>query len=146
MAVSIQLYDTTVLRFVNGSNSAADTYKLELLNDSATFTASHTAKSAVDNSGAYEVSGNGWTVGGETLANAAISVANTNDAKFDADDIEVTATGGAIGAAYKALLYNATDSNYPVAFIDFGEAKTADVGTPFKVTWNAAGIVTFTYT
>lgn len=144
MAVTISLYDDTVSRFVNGENSTSDTYKLALLNNSATFTASHTAKSQVDNSGAYEVSGNGWAAGGETLT-VSVSKTTTNDAMFDATDVEVTATGGAIGPAYKALIYNATDSNYPVAFIDFGEAKTADVGTPFKVTWNAAGIISFTY-
>lgn len=145
MAVTISLYDHTVLRFANGANAAADAYKVELLNDSATFTAAHTQKTQVDNAGAYEVYGNGWTQGGETLANVAISGADTNDAKFDADDVAVTASGGAIGPAYKALLYNATDANSPpVAFIDFGAAKTADATTDFKVTWNASGIVTFT--
>lgn len=145
MAVTISLYNDVVQRFVNGSLSASDTYKLELLNDSATFVAANTTKTQVDSAGAYEVSGNGWAVGGQTLTGVTTSLVNTNDAMFDANDIEVTATGGAIGPAYKALLYNSTDSTL-VAFIDFGAAKTADTGTPFKVTWDPAGIVSFTYT
>lgn len=146
MAVTISLYDHTTQRFASGANTASDVYKVELLSNAATFDASHTTKTAVDNAGAYEVAGNGWAAGGEALANVAISTVNTNDAKFDADDLSVTATGGDIGPAYKALLYNDTDTNDPpVAFIDFGEAKSAGDGTDFKITWNAAGIVTFTY-
>lgn len=145
MAVTITLYNTAVSKFVDGSHSASDAYKVELLNNSATFTASDTTKAAVDGSGSYEVSGNGWDVGGEATT-LSVSLTTTNDATIDATDISVTATGGPIGPAYKALLYNDTDSDHPVAFIDFGEAKTADEGTDFKITWNAAGVVSFTYT
>ncbi len=147
MAVSIALYDHTVTRFANGSNGASDTYKLELLNNSAVFNAANTQKTQVDNAGAYEVSGNGWTTGGITLSNVVIATVNTNDAKFAADDITQTASGGNIGPAYKALLYNATDANSPpLAFINFDGALTATQGAPFIVTWDPAGIVTFTYT
>lgn len=145
MAVTIQLYNHTTLRFANGANAATDTYKVALLNSSSSFVASHTAASNVMTG--VEVYGNGWTQGGETLTNVTISTVTTNDAMFDADDISVTATGGPIGPAYNAVLINATDANSPpVAYINFGEAKQADVGTPFKINWNAAGIITFTYT
>lgn len=143
MAVTISLYNGVAAAILNGSLDAADTYKLELLNNTATFTAANTTKAQVDNTGAYEVYGNGWDQGGETLANVAVTTVTTNDAKFDADDLSVTATGGDIGAAYKALLYNSTDSSL-IAFIDFGEAKTAGVGTNFLVSWNASGIITLT--
>lgn len=145
MAVTMQLYNHTTRRFADGSNAAADVYKVALLNSSSSFVASHTAASNVIST--YEVYGNGWTQGGETLASVAISTTTTNDAMFDADDISVTATGGAIGPAYNAVLINTSDANSPpVAYISFGEAKQADVGTPFKINWNAAGIITFTYT
>lgn len=139
MAVTVSVYDHVANLINTGTLVAGDTYKVELLNNSATFTAAHTTVTAVDNAGAYEVSGNGWTAGGETLASVAITVTGTNDSMFDAADISVTASGGTIGPAYKALLYNSTDTK-PILFIDFGEAKTADDGTPFKINWSASGI------
>ena len=45
---------------------------------------------------------------------------------FDADDISVTASGGAIGAAENAVIYNVTDTDALVCHIAFGESKTAD--------------------
>src|SRR5690606_25398750 len=136
MAVTISLYNHTAKLFANGEVELT-TLKLQLLNDSATFTASHTALTSVNGSGSYEVSGNGWTAGGETLTNAAVTTVTTNDAKLDADDIAVTATGGSIGAAYKGVIYDDTDaSDAPLAFIDFDGAQTAGVGTDFKVVWN----------
>ncbi len=144
MAVTVSLYNGVTAALANGT-LASGTFKLELLNDSATFTAANTTKTQVDNGAAYEVSGNGWDVGGETIADWAISTVTTNDAKIDATDISVTATGGAIGPAYKALLYKDDTSDTLIAFINFGESKTADTGTDFKVTWNDSGIITITY-
>lgn len=36
-------------------------------------------------------------------------------------------------------------SDAPVLYIDFEENKTADAGTPFNITFNASGIVLFSY-
>jgi hypothetical protein len=147
MAVTVSIYNHTAAKFADGSNAVGDTYKLELLNSSASFTAADTQKTQVDNAGAYETYGSGWAQGGVTLGSVAVTTVTTNDAKFAAADISVTATGGDIGPATAALLYNSTDANGPpLAFIDFGGAKTAGVGTDFKVTWNASGIFTFTVT
>lgn len=143
MAVTVSLYNHTAAKFGEGSFAEGDTYKLMLLNSSGTFTGANTVAGDVS---ANEVSGNGWTAGGETLANVAVTTVTTNDAKFDADDISVTATGGAIGPAENAVIIDTTDTNALVAHIAFGEAKTADTGTDFKVTWNASGIFTWTVT
>jgi hypothetical protein len=73
-----------------------------------------------------------------------VTTVNTNEAKFDADDVTWAASGGAITASF-AILYNDTDADDPpVAFIDFDGAETAGTGTDFKIIWNANGIVTFT--
>jgi hypothetical protein len=105
------------------------------------------ALTTVTNAGAYQVSGNGWTAGGITLSSVAVTTVTTNDAKLDADDISVTASGGSIGPAYKAVLYDDTDaSDFPIAFIDFDGAQEAGDTTDFKIIWNASGIITFTYT
>jgi hypothetical protein len=138
MAVTISLYNHTAQRFASGANAVGDTYKVKLFT-AATFDATHTTETAA---GGTEVSNTGYTAGGATLANVAVTTVTTNDAKFDADDVAWTATGAAIDAAY-ARIYNSTDSA-PVAFIDFGGTESAGAGTDFKIVWNASGIFTFT--
>lgn len=137
MPVTISPYNHTAKRFREGSNAPGDTYKLKLLT-AATFDATHTTLAAT---GGTETAGaNGYTTGGATLANVAVTTVNTNGAKFDADDVVLDASGGSISAA-KAILYNDTDANDPPCwFIDFGETKTAGDGTQFKVIWDASGI------
>jgi hypothetical protein len=143
MAVTVSQYNHTAKKFAN-KEVTLTTLKFMLLNDSATFNATHTQLTQVTNAGTYQVSGNGWAAGGPTLANVAVSVVAPNDAKLDADDISVTATGGSIGPAYKGVLYDDTDANdAPLLFIDFGGAQTAGVGTSFLVTWHADGIFTW---
>ena len=81
------------------------------------------------------------------MGSVTLSLVTTNDAAFDAADVSWTASGGAIGPARYALIYNDTDTDDPpVVYIDLGENKTADAGTPFNITFNASGIVLFSYT
>lgn len=143
MAVTISLYNHTAKRFADGSNAVGDTYKLKLLT-AATFDATHTTLAGT---GGTETTGaNGYTTGGQELSGVAVDTVTTNDAKFDANDVTWSASGGSIAASY-AILYNDTDSNDPpVAFIDFGGSQAAGAGTDFKVVWNASGILTFTVT
>ena len=151
MAVTVSTYNHTAAKLLNLSlaDEAANVY-LELLDGDASFTASHETKAQVDNSGGYEVYGNGWTQGGENLSNVAVTVTTTNDAMIDADDVQITATGGSIGPADAALVYvdegGAGTTKTPLWFIDFGESKTATVGNVFPVIWNASGIAQITVT
>lgn len=138
MAVTISRYNHTVKKLLNKEIDYT-TLKMMLLNNSATFTASHTALASVNNTGAYEVSGNGWTVGGIALASVAVTVVATNDAMLDANDISVTATGGSIGPAYKAVIYDDT-GDVPLWFLDFGQVEEAGETTDFKFSFNASGI------
>lgn len=141
MAVSISLYNHTAKLFADGSNAAGDTYKVKLLT-AATFDASHTTLAAT---GGTETTGaNGYTTGGQSLANVAVTTVSTNDAKFDADDLTWNASGGSISAAY-GIIYNDSDADDPpLAFIDFDGSQSAGDGTDFKIVWNASGIFTFT--
>ena len=142
MAPSISLYNHTTARFANGTNAVGDTYKL-MLCSAATFSAANTTLAGITKT---EISGNGYTTGGATLAGVAVTTVTTNDAKFDADDVSITASGGSIAATH-AILYNDTDADDPpVAFISFDGTITANNGVPFVVQWNANGIVTFTTT
>ena len=143
MAVTITLYNHTARMMANNEVDIT-TFRVMLVGSGYSFSASETA---IDTALAQEVSGNGWTAGGETLSNPAITTVTTNDAKLDADDISVTASGGSIGPATGAVLYadNSPDRP-PLAYIDFGGSETAGVGTDFNITWNASGIFTWTYT
>jgi hypothetical protein len=141
VAVTISLYNHTAKRFAEGSNASSDTYKVKLLT-AATFDATHTTLAATG--GTEATTGTGYTAGGQALTNVAVTTVTTNDAKFDADDVTWTASGGTIDASY-AILYNDTDADDPpVAFIDFGGAESAGDGTDFLIVWNASGIFTWT--
>ena len=141
MAVTISLYNHTAKLFAEGSNAAADTYKVKLFS-AATFNAANTTLAGI--TGTEATTGTGYTAGGQSLANVAVTTVTTNDAKFDADDLTWTASGGSITASY-AVLYNDTDADDPpLAFIDFDGSQSAGDGTDFKIAWNVNGIFTFT--
>lgn len=141
MAVTISLYNHTSARFASGANAVGDTYKVKLLT-AATFDATHTTLAATG--GTEASTGTGYTAGGATLTNVAVTTVTTNDAKFDADDASWTASGGPVTASF-AIIYNDTDVNDPpVAFIDFDGSQSAGDGTDFLIVWNASGIFTWT--
>lgn len=141
MAVTISRYNHTLKKLLNKEVDYT-ALKLMLLNDDAAFNASHTTLAGpAGSANANQVSGNGWTAGGETLGSVAITIVDTDGAMLDANDVSVEASGGAIGPAYAAVIYDDTDSNdAPLWFIDLGGAQTAGVGTEFKVTFDANGI------
>lgn len=141
MAVTISLYNHTAKRFAEGANSSGDTYKAKLLT-AATFNATHTT--LVATGGTEVANANGYLTGGKALTNVAVTTTTTNDAKFDADDVTWSASGGSITASH-CVLYNDSDADDPpVAFIDFDGSKSAGDGTDFKIIWDANGIFTFT--
>ena len=99
------------------TNGTGDTFKMALYTSSATLDASTTAYSATN-----EVSGTGYTAGGETLT----SVTPTNDGTTAVVDFaDVTWSSSSI-TARGALIYNSTASGNPaVAVLDFGADKTS---------------------
>jgi hypothetical protein len=144
VAVTISLYNHTSRRFADGSNSVNDTYKL-MLCASATFDASD--ETLADIVKTESTTGTGYTSGGQILDNVSVTTpVSSNDAVFDADDVDWTASGGPIEAA-AAILYNDSDAaDPPVAFIDFGQTESAGDTTDFRVVWNASGIISFAVT
>jgi hypothetical protein len=143
VAVTISLYNHTAARFASGANAVGDTYKVKLLT-AATFDASHTTLSGTG--GTEVANANGYTTGGATLTNVAVTTVTTNDAKFDADDASWTASGGPVTASF-GIIYNDTDADDPpVAFIDFDGSQSAGDGTDFLIVWNTNGIFTWTVT
>ena len=88
-----------------------------------------------------EVSGTGYTAGGETLTNKSVTQNNTTDkGVFDADD--VTWSNSTI-TARGAVLYKSTgtDSTSPlIAYFDFGSDQST-TGADFVLRWNSSGII-----
>ena len=145
MAVTITLFNHTAQLFASGANSSSDSYKIKLYS-ALTPDVTDTTLAEVDATGTEAITGTGYTAGGQALANVAVTTVTTNDAKFDADDVTWTASGGSIAAAY-GVIYNDTDANDPpLAVINFDGTQTATDGADFTVAWNASGIFTFTYT
>lgn len=104
----------------NFSASGGDTFKIALYTSSATLDASTTAYSATN-----EVSGTGYTAGGNTLTNIDPTSSGTT-AFLDFDD---TTWSTATITARGALIYNSTAAGNPaVAVLDFGADKTSTAG------------------
>lgn len=147
MAATISWYNHALSKLVGlGVTPQASNFYVELLDSNASFDATDTTKDQVDNSGAYEVDGSGWTTGGENLSSVAISVYDTDKAAMDFADVSVTVTGSTLGPASAALIWlqesgGATES--PIWYINFGGPVSKAVGEDFTITPNAIGICTF---
>ena len=108
----------------------ADTIKIALYTSSATLGAATTAYSATN-----EISGTGYTAGGETLTSATVATSGTT-AYVDFDNPEWTS---ATFTARGALIYNDTTAgDNSVAVLDFGGDFTVSSGT-FRVVFPAPG-------
>jgi hypothetical protein len=112
----IHAFGTTVAR----AGTTADTFKIALYDNNASFTAATTAYTATD-----EVSGTGYSAGGQALTTVAPTSSGTT-AFLDFDN--ETWTSSTI-TARGALIYNDTQAGDPtVAVLDFGADKTSTAG------------------
>lgn len=107
-------------------SSTGDTFYIALYTSSATLDASTTAYS-----GTNEVSGTGYSSGGQALTNVDPTTSSTTAFTDFADETFATATITARGA----LIYNSTPnttsvsvSNPSVVVLDFGADKTSTAG------------------
>ena len=104
----------------NFSAAGGDTFKIALYDNNASFTAATTAYTASN-----EVSGSGYTAGGNTLTNIDPTSSGTTAFLDFADTTWSSATITARGA----LIYNSTAAGNPaVAVLDFGADKTSTNG------------------
>lgn len=110
-------------------HTAADTYKIALFPSTATLSKATTAYSATG-----EVTGTGYTAGGQTLVGFGATLdGDTAVLDWTTDPVWTGATITARGA----LIYNATRGNAAVAVLDFG-SDIASTNAPFTVTLPAA--------
>lgn len=130
-----------------GIDLDTDTIVCVLLSES--YTPDRTAHATWANVSAYEVSGTGYTAGGQALANSAVTHA-AGTGKWDADDVTwATAT---IAAKYAVLVRRAGGSlvsgDLLLAYVDLNTTDAASTvsstGSAFTVQWNTAGIMTLT--
>lgn len=84
--------------------------------------------------------GNGYTTGGETLANASVTQDDTNDlAKLDGDD--VAWTSATFTCAFAVLVDDTVATDDLVCWFDFGGDQQVTAGT-LTIQWHADGIIT----
>lgn len=123
----IHNFGTGVVR----ATTAADTFKIALYTSLASLDASTTVYTTT-----AEVTGTGYTAGGNTLTISQVPTSTLNETvawlNF-ANSSWPSATFSAAGA----LIYNSTQGNKAVAVLDFGGTKTATNQT-FTVTFPAS--------
>ena len=111
------------------SSNSSQAFKIALYTSSATLSASTTAYSTTN-----EVSGTGYTAGGNTLTIAANPASSGTTAFLDFSD---TTWSSSSITARGALIYK-NASGYPaIAVIDFGEDKQSSSGN-FTISFPAA--------
>jgi hypothetical protein len=112
----------------NFKNSGGDTFKIALYTSSASLGAATTAYSTTN-----EITGTGYTAGGNTLTRVDPSSSGTTGFT----DFANTTWSSATITARGALIYNDTDSDKAVAVLDFGADKTSTAGD-FTIQFPAA--------
>jgi len=121
----------------------SDTIKVALLTNA--YTPNQDAHNYYDDVVANEVTGTGYTAGGNTLANKTNAYnSSTNVIVLDADD--TTWASSTITARY-AVVYDATPATNAtkplIGYVDFGSDQSSSNGN-FTITWDATGIVRIT--
>jgi len=120
-----------------------DNIKIMLLTNSYTFDQdTHQYKSSITN----EVSGTGYTAGGQTLTSVTVTYDTaTNTIKLDAAD--PSWTGSTLTGVRKAVIYDSTpgtDATRPlIAYLESDADLSTTSGT-LSITFDAAGIATVT--
>lgn len=133
------IYNSFKRDIMNGSiDLDTDTIKVALV--TSAYTPDQDAHDNFDDI-TNEVYGTGYTAGGATLANKAVTADNTdNEGVFDADDVTwSTSTITARGA----VLYKSTgtaSTSKLICYFDFGSDKVSSAGN-FTIQWNAEGIL-----
>lgn len=121
----------------------SDTIKVALLTNS--YTPDQDAHNYFDDVASFEVTGTGYTQGGNTLGNKTNTYNSaTNVIVLDADD--TTWSSSTITARY-AVVYDATPATNAtkplIGYVDFGSDQSSSNGN-FTITWDATGIVRIT--
>lgn len=133
MAITQCMVSSFKTEILNGThNMSSDTIKIALYTSSATLDATTTVYSATN-----EVSGTGYTAGGNTLTGQTVSLDGTTAIVTFSNTTWSSATITARGA----LIYNSSKSNKAIAVLDFGADKTSTSGN-FTINFPTAAAAT----
>ena len=140
MAVTAKLYGSLPAKLANKEiDFDTDTIKVALC--TSTYTPNqdtHAYFSDITN----EVTGTGYTAGGQTLASKTVTyTAASNLQTFDAAD---TVWASSTITARYAIVYESTGTaatSALIGYVDFG-ADVSSTASTFQITWDAAGIFT----
>ena len=133
MAISQAMATSFKVEILGGdfdfSTGTADTFKIALFTSAATLGAATTAYATTN-----EVSGTGYTAGGNTLTISANPASTGTTAFLDFAD---TTWSSATITARGALIYQSGGTNPAIAVLDFGSDKTSTAGD-FTIVFPAA--------
>ena len=121
-------------------HTGGNTIKVMLVTSS--YTPDQDAHDFINDVEANEVSGAGYTAGGQALTGQAVSQDNTdNEGVFDADNVTwSSSTITARGAVLYKVNGGASSADPVICYFDFGSDQISSSGD-FTITWNAEGIV-----
>jgi hypothetical protein len=125
-----------------GIDWAADTFKVALLSN--LYSPDQDGDDYFSEVSTYEISGAGYTAGGETLSSKTVTDDDANnEVESDAGDVSWT---GLTGSFRYAVLYKdtGTESTSPLLFLlDFGATQTASADD-VSIQWNSEGVFKLT--
>lgn len=143
------LRDTLSNTYAYDLATGGDTIKWQTTTDA--LTPNFDAAAPVEADLTAEVTGTGYTTGGETLAGQDVTIA-AGVLKFDGTDVttltNTTLGDGGAGNVFGVVFLDdtlATPAKPLLLAVDFGADYQTIAGT-FDITWNAAGIFTIDYT
>jgi len=137
MTVTATPYGLAALALAKGEiNLASDVLKLLLID--ADYTPNIDTHATTADLGTNEITGEGYTAGGQAITNLALTYDTTgNTVILTGDPVEWTE---ATFTSVRYAVINDTAANKLLGYIDFGENKTSS-GAAFKVKWSADGIL-----
>lgn len=143
MSVTAKMYGKAIVSLANREiDWDTDTIKVALVTSS--YTPDQDAHDYFNDITNELSNGNGYTSGGFTLANKTTTYdAASNTTKLDADDVSQS---GFTGTFRTAIIYRDTGTPSTSPLIGYLQSSVDITGTagPLTLTWDAAGIFTFT--
>lgn len=143
-AVTFNLYDQYRKNQFNGGNTDIDAVALKMAVVTSAYTLDQNLHDFFDDVVGDEVSGTGYTAGGNACSNGTVTIDGAGLVTIDCDNPAVWSQNGAgFSNGRRAVLYNSTpasDATRPLIGFsnDFGSDK-GNVAGDFTVTINAAG-------
>lgn len=138
-----KLYGNFLLKALNKEvDFDTDTIKVALL--SSSYTPDQDAHDYFNDVSTYEVSGTGYTAGGNTLASKTATYDSANNV-IVLDAADTTWASSTITARY-AVVYDSTGTSSTsalIGYVDFGSDQSSTNGN-FTITWDSTGIVRIT--